>query len=286
MYGNTPSTTPHDVHETVVTRSFPPARSSAARNGTALRQRGHLRLKISMYRFFHEALAEHPSSASNDGTPVDDRKYGLHDREWRLLRRLKTPAGIQRLLNTLSYHDADTAWSPRRVLREGTAHCAEGGILAAAALRLQGFPPLIIDLEGEQDDDHVIAVYRVGGHWGAVAKSHFNGLRDRPPIFRTLRELALSYFDDYYNGRGQRTLRGYCRPVNLARFDRLGWMTSERPVWYILQRLVDTPHIRLISSAQAKSLVRLDILARQAGLIGHDHSIMFGDDPPPIARRA
>ena len=217
---------------------------------------------------------------------MDDPQYGFSDREWRTLRRLKTPAGIQRLLNSLAYHDADTAWSPRRVLREGTAHCAEGGILAAAALRVLGHPPLIIDLEGEQDDDHVIAVYRHDDHWGAVAKSHFNGLRDRPPIFRSLRELALSYFDDYYNGRGERTLRGYCRPVNLSRFDSRGWMTSSKPVWYILSRLVDVKHYPLISRTQAKSLVRLDLLARQAGLIGHDHSLMFGDRDARIARRA
>jgi hypothetical protein len=209
---------------------------------------------------------------------VVDLQYGFSDHEWRTLRSLKTPAGIQRMLNSLAYHDADTAWSPRRVLREGTAHCAEGGILAAAALRVIGHPPLVIDLEGEQDDDHVVAVYRQNDHWGAVAKSHFNGLRDRPPIFRTLRELALSYFEDYYNGRGQRTLRTYSRrPVNLARFDRLAWMTSEKPVWFIPKYLLKIPHVRLITPSQAKALVRLDRLAMQAGLIGHDHSILFGN---------
>jgi hypothetical protein len=207
---------------------------------------------------------------------VAEVQYGFSNREWRMLCRLKTPAGIQRLLNSLSYHDADTAWSPLRVMREGTAHCAEGGILAAAALRAIGFPPLVIDLEGEQDDDHVVAVYRVDGHWGAVAKSHFNGLRDRPPIFRTLRELALSYFEDYYNRRGQRTLRTYSRrPVNLSRFDHLHWMTSEKPVWYIPRLLLDIPHVPLISPAQARTLDRLDRLAIQAGLVGYDHSIML-----------
>lgn len=195
-----------------------------------------------------------------------------------MLQRLKTPAGIQRLLNSLRYHDADTAWSPRRVIQEGTAHCAEGGILAAAALRAIGYPPLVIDLEGEQDDDHVVAVYRAGDFWGAIAKSHFNGLRDRPPIFRTLRELALSYFDDYYNRRGQRTLRTYSRPVNLARFDRLQWMTTEKPIWFIPRHLLKIPHVRLITAEQAKSLERLDRLAMQAGLVGYDHSIMFGAD--------
>ena len=212
-----------------------------------------------------------------------DTPYGFSDREWRTLQRLKTPAGIQRMLNSLGYHDADTAWSPRRVMREGIAHCAEGGILAAAALRAIGLPPLVIDLEGEQDDDHVVAVYRLDGHWGAIAKSHFNGLRDRPAIFRTLRELALSYFEDYYNRRGQRTLRTYSRPVNLARFDRFHWMTSDRPVWFIPDYLLTIPHIRLITSAQAKTLVRLDRLAMQAGLVGYDHSIMFGDDTSATA---
>jgi hypothetical protein len=198
--------------------------------------------------------------------------HGLDDRELRLLRRLKTPAGVQRLLNTLVYHDADTCWSPRRVLREGVGHCLEGAMLAATAMRVIGYPPLILDLEGEQDDDHVIAVYRKRGHWGAVAKSHFNGLRERPPIFRSLRELALSYFEDYYNLRGERTLRGYSRPVDLRRFDHLHWMTSEKPVWFIPEHLVEIPHARLITRAQARSLVRLDRLAMRAGLFGYDPS--------------
>lgn len=186
-----------------------------------------------------------------------------------MLRSLKNPAGIQRLLNSLTYHDADTAWSPRRVLREGTAHCAEGGILAAAALRVLGYPPLVFDLEAEQDLDHVVAVYRHGGSWGAIAKSHFNGLRDRPPVFRTLRELALSYFDDYYNLRGERTLRSYCRPVNLARFDDRNWMTSEKSIWFVADHLVHVPHIPLVSQEQVETLYRLDSLAMRAGLLGH-----------------
>jgi len=169
----------------------------------------------------------------------------------------------------MPYHTADTAWSPRRVLRAHTAHCLEGAVFAAAALRALGFPPLLLDLEAVQDTDHVIAVYRVRGHWGAIAKSNFSGLRYREPVYRTLRELALSYFDDYINLRGDRTLRAYSRPVNLARFDRRGWMTSARDLWFIAEHLLEIPHTPLLAPAQIRNLTRVDRRALQAGLVGH-----------------
>src|SRR4051812_30124716 len=153
--------------------------------------------------------------------------------ELRKLRSLKTPVGVQRFLDELPYHLADTAWSPRQVLRKRTAHCLEGAIFAAAALRVLGYPPLLLDLEADQDTDHVIAVFKSHGHWGALAKSNFNGCRYREPVYRTLRELALSYFHIYFNLRGQRTLRRYSRPVNLRRFDHLDWMTSPKAIWFI-----------------------------------------------------
>src|ERR1044071_9842323 len=148
--------------------------------------------------------------------------------ELRQLRALKTPAGIQRFLDEIPYHLAGTAWSPRKVLHEKTAHCLEGAIFAAAALRVLGFPPLLLDLEADQDTDHVLALFKIHGHWGAIAKSNFSGCRYREPVYRTLRELALSYFHTYFNLRGERTLRRYSRPVDLARFDRRGWMTAEK----------------------------------------------------------
>jgi hypothetical protein len=144
-------------------------------------------------------------------------------------------------------------------------------VLAAAALRAIGHPPLVLDLESEQDTDHVIAVYRYRSSWGAIAMSHFNGLRDRAPIYRSLRELALSYFEDYYNLRGERTLRTYSRPVNLSRFDRLDWTTTEEPIWFIMEYLVEIPHTPLITTAQRKALYRLDRLAMNAGLLGYSH---------------
>jgi len=200
-----------------------------------------------------------------------DRHFGFTSREWRALRALRTPAGIQRALDAMPYHLAGSAWSPRRVLREGTAHCLEGAIFAAAALRVLGFAPLLLDLEAVQDTDHVIGVFRLRGHWGAIAKSNFSGLRFREPVYRTVRELVMSYFDDYINLRGERTLRAYSRPVDLARFDRShrGWMTSEDDLWLIAEHLVDLPHARLLTAAMTRNLARVDRRSLEAGLVGY-----------------
>jgi hypothetical protein len=188
--------------------------------------------------------------------------------ELRKLRSLRTPAGIQKFVNQMTYHDADTAWSPRRVLRERTAHCLEGAIFAAAALRVIGFPPLVLDLEAEHDTDHVIAPFKIGSAWGAVAASNFTGVRGREPVYRTLRELAMSYFNDYFNLMGERSLRRYSRPVNLTRFDNRHWMTTEKPVWFIAERLVDVPHIKLVTPQMIKRLTRVDRRGVGAGIFG------------------
>jgi len=199
---------------------------------------------------------------------------GFTPAELRKLRSLKDPYGIQRYLDDMPYHLGDTAWSPRRVLRENTAHCLEGAIFAAAALRVLGFPPLLLDLEAVQDSDHVIAVYRLRGHWGAVAKSQFSGLRFREPVYRSVRELVMSYFESYMNLRGERTLRAYSQPVDLGRFDRThpGWMTTEDDVWCIPEHLVGVPHTRLLTAATTRNLSRVDRRALAAGLVGyHKH---------------
>jgi len=199
------------------------------------------------------------------------RPMGLTPGELRKLRGLKTPHGIQRALDAMPYHLADSAWSPRRVLRENTSHCYEGALFAAAALRAIGYPPLILDLEAEHDTDHVIAVYRYrnskDGHWGALAKSNYTGCRYREPVYRSLRELAMSYFDTYFNLRGERTLRTFSRPVHMRRFDSLHWMTSEEPVWFVAEYLLTISHYPLISRAQAKGLHRLDGRSFRAGCL-------------------
>jgi hypothetical protein len=199
------------------------------------------------------------------------RDFGFTRSELRSLSGLRSPVGIQRALDVMPYHLAKTAWAPGRVLRERTAHCLEGAIFAAAALRVLGFPPLLLDLEAVQDTDHVIAVYRANGHWGAIAKSNFSGLRFRAPVHRTLRELVMSYFDDYINLRGERTLRAYSRPVNLARFDRAhpGWMASAEELWWIPEHLVVIRHTRLLTAVMERTLSRVDRRALEAGLVGY-----------------
>jgi len=188
--------------------------------------------------------------------------------ELRKLRSFKDPYGVQRFLDDMPYHLADTAWSPRRVLRERTSHCLEGAIFGAAALRVLGFPPLLLDFEAENDTDHVLAAFRVKEHWGAVAQSNYTGCRYREPVYRSLRELAMSYFNLYFNMRGERTLRNFSRPVNLARFDHLEWMTTEDPVWFIPNYLCDIHHFKLLRPGMVKRLHRVDKRLFQAETIG------------------
>jgi hypothetical protein len=194
-------------------------------------------------------------------------------RERRIFRKLKTPALIQRFLDEeIGYNKEPrgyTCYSPRLVLREGVAHCMEGALLAAMALRRLGYPPLLVDLEAVRDSDHVLAVYRVGERWGAVAKSDYAGLRSREPVYLSIRELAMSYFDHYYNPRGEKTLRAYSRPVNLTRYDRsLQWTTTLEEVWAIPEHLCEIPHTRILTPGRERCLARMDPKLYQAGRVG------------------
>jgi len=189
---------------------------------------------------------------------VDSPPAAFTAAELRKLRTLKTPQGIQRALDNMPYHVANTAWSPRRVLAENSAHCFEGALFAAAALRANGYPPLVFDLEAERDTDHVIAIYKKNGHWGAVAKSNFSGCRGRDPVYRTLRELAMSYFHGYFNLRKERTLRRFSVPFNLKYFDSRNWMTTEKPVWFVAEHLFTIRHFALLKNGVEKNLSRID----------------------------
>ncbi len=196
----------------------------------------------------------------------------FNSRERRVLRGLNTPAKIQEFLDhELGYNvepNGHTCYSPRLVLREGVAHCMEGALVAALALRLLGHPPLLVDLEAVRDSDHVLAVYRVNGFWGALAKSDYTGLRSREPVYRTIRELVMSYFEHYFNPAGEKTLRTYSRPVNLRRFDRIAWMTTDEEVWQIPNYLCDIPHTRILTPAMQRRLAPMDRRLYMAGRYG------------------
>ena len=195
-------------------------------------------------------------------------KFNLSSAELRLLRSLSTPHRIQKYLDDLPYNkerDGETCRSPRRVLRDQTAHCFEGAMLAAAALRVNGRDPLILDLESVRDDDHVIAIYRDYDCWGAIAKSNYAGLRFREPVYRSLRELAMSFFEHYYNLQGEKTLRAFSRPVNLKRFDRIEWMAAEEDLWVIPEYLTTISHTDLLTSHKR---MYMDERLFQAGIVG------------------
>lgn len=206
--------------------------------------------------------------ASKNRSGDNGHLLGLSPEDVRTLRALKTPALIQKFVDGLTYQYANTAWSPSKVLRERKGHCLEGALVAAAALRVNGHPPLLLDLEAVHDDDHVVALYRERGLWGGIAKSNFAGLRFRAPIYRTLRELALSYFEPYYNLRGERTLRAYSRAVHLARLDSKEWMTSEDDVWCVPELLIEAQHYPLFPHRIARDLPRLDRRSFEAGMHG------------------
>jgi len=153
-------------------------------------------------------------------------------------------------------------------MRDRTGHCMEGALFGAAALRMMGHEPLLLDFEAVRDDDHVLAIFRLRGHWGAVAKSNYSGLRYREPVYRTLRELAMSYFEHYFNLKKEKTLRNYSRPVNLRRFDSIGWMTAEEDVWAIPEYLCEIAHRPLLGAGMAARLGRVDERLFAAGLAG------------------
>lgn len=198
---------------------------------------------------------------------------GPHDRwtagERDVLRRLSTPSRIQDYVDRLVYRPEDDPGSPRRVMAEQRANCYDGAIFAAAALRRLGHPPLLLDLWAVRDDDHVLAVFRKDGAWGAVAKSNFVGLRYREPVHRTLRELVLSYFEQYFNVDGEKTLRAYsARPLALAAFDRWRWTFRDDALRYVSDRLDALPHLPVLTRSMERGLARVDPRSLEAGMVG------------------
>jgi hypothetical protein len=196
-------------------------------------------------------------------------------KELRALERLSDPIQIQAFLDRIPYSADPIYRSPRSVLRDRKAHCFDGAVFAAAALRRLGHPPLLINMRAVRDDDHVIAVFRRDGHVGAVAKSNFVGLRFREPVFRHLRELMLSYFEDFYNVDREKTLRTYSATLDLRRFDSLGWETRDEAMDVIAARLDTIRHFPLITERQDAILALVDERFFRAGMLGINRAGLY-----------
>jgi hypothetical protein len=203
--------------------------------------------------------------------------------ERRIITKLTTPFKIQTFLDELLY-SADAIYRcPLRVFRERIAHCFDGALFAAAMLRKLGHPPLILNmLPNDRDDDHMLALYRRDGHWGAVAKSNFVGLRFREPIYHTLRELVMSYFEQFYNVEHEKTLRSYTPPLNLKDFDKFNWMTSDEPLKRIAKGLDKIREVPILTRSMINGLSLIDERSYQAGLLGANESGLYR---PQISKR-
>ncbi len=188
-----------------------------------------------------------------------------------ILKKLKTPAKIQDFLDKLKINfeeNGDTCLSPLMVLKKGKCHCMEGAILAALALRVQGYKPLVVDLtSNKRDFDHVVAVFKKNGKWGAISKTNHAVLRYREPVYDSIRELVMSYFHEYFDSKGRKNLRSYSMPVDLSRFDEMGWMTSEDELWDIPTYLAEVKHLPLLNKKQMHSLRKADKIEIEAGNI-------------------
>jgi hypothetical protein len=194
-------------------------------------------------------------------------ELGLTKAEFAILRRLATPKKIQDFLSALPQNfeqDGQTCLSVRSVLGQHQAHCLEGAMVAALAFWVHGEPPLLFDLKASRDYDHVVALFRRGGHWGAISKTNSAVLRYRDPVYRTLRELAMSYFHEYANKRHQKSLRSWAGPFDLRRIDPKLWVTNERNCWEIGYRLDALRHWPLVTARQSKLLRLRDSVERVA----------------------
>ncbi len=192
-----------------------------------------------------------------------------------LLEPLGSPVKIQEFLDSVPYNTTKRTLSPLLVLKERMAHCMDGGLLAASALRRLGYPPLIVDLSAENDDDHIIAVFREGKCWGAIAKSNTTVLRFREPVYRSLRELAMSYFEMYYNLNGDKSLRSYSRTIDLSRFDNMNWETTEDDLEFIGDYTYTVRHYPLLTKKQILSLNNVPKYLYDAGFAGADIDGLF-----------
>ena len=195
--------------------------------------------------------------------------------ETAFLKTLSSPDRIQSFLDSIAYNPSYECRSPRWVIRKRSAHCFEGALFAAAALQYLGNPPLVVDMKADNDDDHVIAVYKYRNCWGSVAKSNFTTLRFREPVYRSLRELIMSYFDFYFNLAGEKTLRSYSLPLNLNIFRKRNWTTTDEDLEYIGDRLEQMKHFPVIEKDMIVRLNKASDITLKAGLLGSDEKGLY-----------
>ncbi len=189
-------------------------------------------------------------------------------KEIALFKKLNTPAKVQDFINSIPLNFEldleDTVKSPLMVMRAKTAHCIEGAILGAYILSLHGHKPLVMHLKTTTDDlDHVIAPFKVDGYWGALSKTNHSVLRYRDPIYKTIRELAMSYFHEYFLNNGDKTLRQYSAPLNLNEFEK-GWELLDRDLWGIDDELDRIKHYDIAPKNVLKNLRKADVVERKA----------------------
>jgi len=196
--------------------------------------------------------------------------------ELRVLKKFRSPLDVQNFLDSIKYNrDVGICKSPRGVLHERTAHCTEGAYFAAAALRYLAYPPLIVDLGAENDDDHLLVVFKENGLWGAVAKSNTTALRYRDPVYRSIRELVMSYFPFYFNTSGDKSLMRYSRPVNLKRFDENNWMFTSSDLHFISDYLTKTRHYDVADKQFLRSLPKTNEQLMRAVFLDADEHGLF-----------
>ena len=199
----------------------------------------------------------------------DSHMQPLSNEQIRIYRKLNKPWKVQDFLSTLEINfeeKGETHFSPKKVIEENKAQCIEGACFAASVLRYFGHPPLLLDLRTTGPDvDHVVALFMWKGYFGAIGKTNHAVLRYRDPIYKTIRELALSYFHEYFLDTGVKTLREYSRPFNLSRFDNKNWETTDMALWDIPQKLDESPHVSLVNISQSKILRSADRLEIEVG---------------------
>ncbi len=196
-------------------------------------------------------------------------------KEAEVFGKLNNPDKIQAFMDSFEYNPGYECRSPRWVIRQKKAHCFEGAIFAAAALQFNGYKPLLVDMKAHNDDDHVIAVFKTGKHWGAIAKSNFTTLRFREPVYRSVRELVMSYFDFFFNILGEKTLRSYSLPLDLSIFNHRNWQTTDDDLEYIGDKIESLHHFDLVTPEMIGKFHKVSDIVLKSGLMGSKAEGLF-----------